>query len=57
MPFTVLQCVNKDIILLSYTNCTTKMLTIYSPHISKVLPLSLTMAITTIFDITSYDFP
>ena len=31
------------------------MLTIYPPHISKLLPLSLTMAITMIFDITSYD--
>ena len=30
------------------------MLTMYSPHISEVLPLSLTMAITMIFDITSY---
>ena len=44
-------------ILFSYTNCTIKMLTIYSPHTSEVLPLSLTMAITMIFDITSYDFP
>ena len=42
---------------LCLNNCTIKMLTIYSPHTSEVLPPSLTMTITMIFDITSYDFP
>ena len=48
---------SKTYTLLSSTNCTMKMLKIYFPHISEVLPFSLTMVTTMLFDITYYDFP